>query len=80
LLHEGNDYTIVQKALGHNDIQSTKSYARADVEQLRDIAIPVPAPGGVFADFLKMPADFKQNTISVSLLVKENESYEGVAK
>lgn len=52
LLHEGNDYHTIQKVLGQNDIQSSKSYAKADVEQLRDIALPVPLPTGGFLKLL----------------------------
>jgi len=48
LLSEGNDYTIIQRTLGHSDIQSSKSYVRADVEQLRINALPVPPPSGRF--------------------------------
>jgi site-specific recombinase XerD len=80
LLHEGNDYPTIQKVLGHNDIQSTKSYARADVELLRDIAIQAPMPEGTFAELLKMPVNSKQNPTSLHLLVNENESHKGVAE
>ena len=52
LLAEGNDYSVIQKILGHNDIQSVKSYTKADVEQLRMNALPVPLPSGKFAGLL----------------------------
>lgn len=42
MLAEGNDYPTIQKVLGHKDIQSAKSYVKADVEQLRSNALPVP--------------------------------------
>lgn len=46
LLAEGNDYPTIQKVLGHRDIQSTRSYAKADIEKLRANALPVPPPTG----------------------------------
>ena len=52
LLSEGNDYCTIQMVLGHSNIQSTKSYAKADIEQLRAHAIPVPLPSGNFAALL----------------------------
>jgi len=52
LLSEGNDYHTIQKVLGHLDIESTKVYAKAEVEQLRKNALPVLAPTGTFASLL----------------------------
>jgi site-specific recombinase XerD len=57
LLTEGNDYPTVQLALGHVNIESTKFYARADIEQLRSHAIPVPLPTGNFAALLAGRSD-----------------------
>lgn len=54
LIAEGNDYYTVQKILDHIDIQTTKSYVKADVEQLRINAIPIPAPSGNFAKILSL--------------------------
>lgn len=54
LLTEGNDYIAIQKVLGHRDIQSAKSYARADVEHLRGSALSVPSPIGNFEMLLKL--------------------------
>jgi site-specific recombinase XerD len=53
LLSEGNDYPTVQKVLGQESIQSTKFYAKADIEQLRTHAIPAPSPSGNFAELLR---------------------------
>ena len=53
LLSEGNDYPTIQKVLGQSNIQSTKFYAKADIEQLRTHAIPVPLPSGNFAALLR---------------------------
>ena len=52
LLSEGNDYPTIQKVLGQENIQSTKFYAKADIEQLRTHAISVPPPSGNFAALL----------------------------
>lgn len=53
LIEEGNDYATVQKALGHNDLRSTKAYVKVSVERLRPYAIAVPAPSGYFKKILK---------------------------
>jgi site-specific recombinase XerD len=53
LLSEGNDYPTIQKVLGQEHIQSTKFYAKADIEQLRTHAIAVPPPTGNFASLLR---------------------------
>lgn len=54
LLSEGNDYSAVQKVLGHVDIQSSKAYVKTEVEKLRINAIPVPPLSGRFAALLGM--------------------------
>jgi site-specific recombinase XerD len=53
LLSEGNDYPTIQKVLGQEHIQSTRFYAKADIEQLRAHAISVPPPTGNFAALLR---------------------------
>lgn len=52
LLAEGNDYPTIQKILGQEHIQSTKFYAKSEIEQLRVHAISVPPPSGNFAVLL----------------------------
>lgn len=52
LLSEGNDYNTIQRVLGHSNIQSTKSYAKVDIEQLRTYAIDVPPASRNFAALL----------------------------
>jgi integrase/recombinase XerD len=42
LLAEGNSYPTIQKVLGHRNIQSTRSYVKADIEKLRANALSVP--------------------------------------
>ena len=53
LLNEGNDYYTIKEVLGHINIQSTTAYTKADVETLRDCAIPVPEPTGRFREILE---------------------------
>jgi len=53
LLAEGNSYFVIQKLLDHVDVQTSKSYAKADVAQLRICALPVPEPTGNFKSLLK---------------------------
>jgi site-specific recombinase XerD len=52
LLAEGNDYPTIQMVLGQESIESTKSYAKADIDQLRNYAISVPLPTGNLARLL----------------------------
>lgn len=52
LLAEGNDYHTIQRVLGQSNIEATKAYAKADVEELRQCALPVLVPKGRFEAFL----------------------------
>lgn len=45
-------YDVVRKVLGHTDPNAIKHYAKVDIERLREYAIAVPAPSGVFELFL----------------------------
>lgn len=45
-------FEAVRKILGHDDPDSIKHYARLDTENLRECAIEVPAPSGLFKAFL----------------------------
>jgi len=49
LVAQGVPYTVVQKALGHEDIESSKHYVRTDARRLRNCALEVPKPTGAFA-------------------------------
>jgi len=49
LLGEGYNHREVQEALGQKSPEAVKFYAKTEVEKLRDYALPVPAPGGIFA-------------------------------
>lgn len=53
LLAEGQDYQIIQKALGHATVATTKFYAKAEVESLRVNALPIPLPSGQFKELLE---------------------------
>ena len=46
-------YDIVRKVLGHTDHNVIKHYAKVDIERLREYAIAVPKPSGLFELFLK---------------------------
>jgi integrase len=52
LLNEGNDYSVVRKALGHKAPNSAKAYVKLETEKLRAYALPVPDASGGFARFL----------------------------
>ena len=49
LLCEGYNHREVQEALGQKSPEAVKSYAKIEIEKLRDYALPVPAPDGIFA-------------------------------
>lgn len=53
LIDEGNNYREVQEALGHRSPNSTMSYIKTDIKHLRGYALPVPSPGGTFAENLR---------------------------
>lgn len=54
LISEDVPYSVIQKILGQDDPNSTKYYARIDVEKLRPYALDVPPPSGLFAERLSM--------------------------
>jgi integrase len=52
MVNDNVPYEVVRKVLGHDDPNAIKHYAKIDVERLREYAIPVPEPVGLFARFL----------------------------
>jgi len=54
LLSEGYNHREVQEALGQKSPEAITFYVKTEVERLRDYALPVPAPGGIFAKNLGM--------------------------
>ncbi|MCL1828253.1 MAG: tyrosine-type recombinase/integrase [Oscillospiraceae bacterium] len=52
LLGEGYNHHEVKEALGQKSPEAVKFYAKTEVERLRDYALPVPAPSGIFAKTL----------------------------
>jgi site-specific recombinase XerD len=59
LITENVPYSVVQKILGHEDPNSTKHYAKIDVEHLRVYALEVPEPAGGFAQYLDRTGGIK---------------------
>jgi len=49
LIRKGVPYSVVQEALGHKDLDSSKSYIRNDARRLKTCALDVPVPTGAFA-------------------------------
>lgn len=45
-------YDVIRSILGHADPDAVKHYAKLDIERLRECAIEVPEPAGIFKDFL----------------------------
>jgi integrase len=52
LINKDIPYSVVKEALGHEDPESIKYYARVDVRRLRACALNVPEPTGSFAVLL----------------------------
>ncbi len=52
MIDDNIPYDAVRKVLGHSSQNAIKSYARLDIEQLRQYALEVPAATGAFANFL----------------------------
>jgi site-specific recombinase XerD len=52
LVAKGMPYSVVRKALGHDDPESAKYYVRVDVRRLKACALNVPGPIGAFAVML----------------------------
>lgn len=53
MVNGGGGYDLARKTLGHSDPESIRHYARLEVEALRQYAIEVPPPSGVFARILE---------------------------
>lgn len=52
MVNDGIPYEAVRKTLGHSDLNSTKCYARLDLEQLRPYTLSPPEASGIFLEFL----------------------------
>lgn len=52
MINDGIPYEAVRKTLGHSDLNSTKCYARLDLEQLRPYTLSPPEASGIFLQFL----------------------------
>ncbi len=52
MVNDNVPYEAVRGVLGHVDPDAIKHYAKLDIERLRDYAIDVPEPTGLFKDFL----------------------------
>ena len=63
LISEDVPYSVIQKILGQTDPDSTKHYARIDVEQLRHYALDVPPPSGLFAERLGVRKEVPTNAL-----------------
>lgn len=52
LLEEDNSYSTLQQILGHDNAEMMKHYAKIDINRLRDCALPVRSPSGLFQEYL----------------------------
>ena len=52
LLEEDNSYSTIQRVLGHQNATTMKHYAKIDINRLRECALPVPKPSGLFQQYL----------------------------
>lgn len=53
MVNDGIPYDVVRSILGHTDPDAIKHYAKLDIERLRECAIEVPEPSGIFKEFLE---------------------------
>lgn len=52
MVNDDIPYDVVRSILGHTDPDAVKHYAKLDIERLRECAIEVPEPSGIFKEFL----------------------------
>lgn len=52
MINDDVPYEAVRAILGHSDPDAVKHYARLDIEKLRECAVEVPKPSGLFKTFL----------------------------
>jgi site-specific recombinase XerD len=52
MVNDAIPYDVVRSILGHTDPDAVKHYAKLDIERLRECAIEVPEPSGIFKEFL----------------------------
>ena len=52
LLNEGYSYPIITKVLGHKDPNTAQHYVKVDITHLRECAMQVPSPSGIFYKYL----------------------------
>ena len=52
LLDEGYSYPVITKVLGHNDPNTAQHYVKVDIIHLRECAMQVPPPSGMFYKYL----------------------------
>lgn len=53
MVNDDIPYDVVRSILGHTDPDAVKHYAKLDIERLREYAIDVPEPSGIFKEFLE---------------------------
>jgi integrase len=53
MVNDNIPYEVVRSILGHSDFDAVKHYAKLDIERLREYAIEVPEPSGIFKKFLE---------------------------
>ena len=52
MVNDDIPYDVVRSILGHTDPDAVRHYAKLDIERLRECAIEVPEPSGIFREFL----------------------------
>ncbi len=53
MVNDDIPYDVVRTILGHADPDTVMHYAKLDIEKLREYAIEVPEPSGIFKNFLE---------------------------
>jgi integrase len=52
MVNDDIPYDVVRSILGHTDPDAVKHYAKLDIGRLREYAIEVPEPSGIFKEYL----------------------------
>lgn len=53
MVNDNIPYDVVRSILGHSDPDVVKHYAKLDIERLREYAIEVPEPSGIFKEIIE---------------------------
>lgn len=53
MVNDGVSYEIIRRILGHSDHTTVRKYAKLDIETLRQCALEIPVPTGIYKEILE---------------------------